>query len=133
MLLPRISTNVSVHQVDPDGNPLALFLASLARLAASVPADTLVLPSHGLPFRGARERVAQLEEHHRLRLGELEDACGEPKSAAEVIGTLFRRELDVHQTFFAMGEALAHLNYLMYDGVLARAPQSDGIVRFVRR
>ncbi len=132
MLLPRISTNISVHQVDPEANPLALYLASLRRLAADTPADTLVLPSHGLPFRGSRERVAQLEEHHRLRLGELEDACAEPKSAAEVIATLFRRELDIHQTFFAMGEALAHLNYLLHDGVLRRLPPEAGIVRFVR-
>jgi glyoxylase-like metal-dependent hydrolase (beta-lactamase superfamily II) len=132
MLLPRISTNISVMQVDPDANPLALFLASLRRLGDLVPAGTLVLPSHGLPFRGMRERVAQLEEHHRLRLGELEDVCGEPRAAADVIGTLFRRELDDHQTFFAMGEAIAHLNYLMHDGSLRRTPGADGIVRFVR-
>jgi glyoxylase-like metal-dependent hydrolase (beta-lactamase superfamily II) len=131
MLLPRISTNISVHHVDPDGDPLALFLASLRRLVALTPADTLVLPSHGLPFRGMRERVAQLEEHHALRLGELEEACGEAKSAAEVIGTLFRRSLDAHQTLFAMGESLAHLNYLMHQRRLARALGADGIVRFV--
>jgi glyoxylase-like metal-dependent hydrolase (beta-lactamase superfamily II) len=133
MLLPRISTNISVNQVDPDGDPLALFLASLARFVELLPGDTLVLPSHGLPFRGLRERVAQLEEHHRLRLGELEDACGEPRSAAEVIGTLFRRKLDEHQTFFAMGEAIAHLNYLMHAGALRRATDADGVVRFVRK
>jgi len=132
MLLPRISTNISVQQVDPDANPLALFLGSLGRLTELVPAGTLVLPSHGLPFRGMRERVAQLEEHHRLRLGELEDVCAEPKSAAEVIGTLFRRKLDVHQTLFAMGEALAHLNYLMHAGVLARTSDAGGTVRFVK-
>jgi glyoxylase-like metal-dependent hydrolase (beta-lactamase superfamily II) len=133
MLLPRISTNISVQQVDPDGNPLAMFLASLQHLVAQTPADTLVLPSHGLPFRGMRERVAQLEEHHRLRLGELEDACDAPKSAADVIGTLFRRQLDAHQMFFAMGEALAHLNYLMHAGVLIRSIDADGIARFVKR
>jgi glyoxylase-like metal-dependent hydrolase (beta-lactamase superfamily II) len=132
MLLPRISTNISVNQVDPDGNPLALFLGSLRHLVARLPGDTLVLPSHGLPFRGMRERVAQLEEHHRLRLAELEDVCDEPRAAAEVIATLFRRKLDEHQTFFAMGEAIAHLNYLMHDGVLRRATGADGVVRFVR-
>jgi glyoxylase-like metal-dependent hydrolase (beta-lactamase superfamily II) len=131
MLLPTISTNIGVSQVDPEADPLALFLGSLRRLAA-LPVDTLVLPSHGLPFRGMRERVTQLEEHHRTRLAELADACREPKSAAEVIGTLFRRELDDHQTFFAMGEAIAHLNYLMYDGTLARKLGMDRVVRFKR-
>jgi hypothetical protein len=49
-----------------------------------------------------------------------------------VIGTLFRRQLDVHQTFFAMGEALAHLNYLMHAGRFVRQAGADGVVRFVR-
>lgn len=132
MLLPRISTNISVNQVDPDANPLALFLASLHRYTQEIGGDPLVLPSHGLPFRGMRERVGQLEAHHAARLGELEDACTAPKSPAEVIGTLFRRELDAYQTFFAMGEALAHLNYLMHAGRFARLAGADGVVRFVR-
>jgi glyoxylase-like metal-dependent hydrolase (beta-lactamase superfamily II) len=137
MLLPKISTNISVNQVDPDANPLALFLASLHRLTAVIGGDPLVvdplvLPSHGLPFRGMRERVTQLEAHHAARLEELEDACGEPRSPADVIGTLFRRKLDVHQTFFALGEALAHLNYLMHAGRFVRRTDADGVVRFVR-
>jgi glyoxylase-like metal-dependent hydrolase (beta-lactamase superfamily II) len=132
MLLPRISTNISVNQVDPDANPLALFLASLHRYTKEIGGDPLVLPSHGLPFRGMRERVGQLEAHHAARLEELEDACGEPRSPADVIGTLFRRKLDVHQTFFAMGEALAHLNYLMHAGRFVRRTGADGVVRFVR-
>jgi glyoxylase-like metal-dependent hydrolase (beta-lactamase superfamily II) len=132
MLLPRISTNVAVSSVNPDGNPLALFLDSLARYARELPADVLVLPSHGLPFRGAHARVAQLEDHHASRLAELEEACDAPRSAADVIGTLFRRNLDTHQTFFAMGEALAHLNLLVARGRLARSVGEDGIARFVR-
>jgi glyoxylase-like metal-dependent hydrolase (beta-lactamase superfamily II) len=133
MLLPRISTNVAVSSVTPEADPLALFLASIARYAADLPADVLVLPSHGLPFRGARERVAQLEAHHVARLAELEEACATPRAAAEVIGTLFRRKLDLHQTFFAMGETLAHLNYLAGRGRLVRAVGEDGIARFVRQ
>lgn len=132
MLLPRISTNVAVSSVTPEADPLALFLASLARYAAELPADALVLPSHGLPFRGAHERVAQLEAHHQERLAELEEACAEPKAAADVITTLFRRKLDLHQTFFAMGEALAHLNYLAGKGRLARTVGGDGVARFSR-
>jgi glyoxylase-like metal-dependent hydrolase (beta-lactamase superfamily II) len=129
MVLPRISTNVSVWGIEPEGNPLALFLESIGRFAA-LPPGTLVLPSHGLPFRGLRERIAQLEEHHRLRLAELHEACDAPKSAAEVLGTLFRRELDAHQTFFAMGEAMAHLHYLHADGRLAREQGTDGVIRY---
>ena len=54
-VLPEISPNVSVQAHEPDGDPLARYLASLARLRAAVPAETLVLPSHNLPFFGLHD------------------------------------------------------------------------------
>jgi glyoxylase-like metal-dependent hydrolase (beta-lactamase superfamily II) len=131
MVLPKISTNISVWSVDPDGNPLQQFLDSLKRYAG-LPVDTLVLPSHGLPFRGLRERIEQLEEHHRQRCEELLDACTRPLSAFEAVPTLFQRELDTHQLFFAMGEAMAHLHYLYYQGSLKREFDTDGVIRYMR-
>jgi glyoxylase-like metal-dependent hydrolase (beta-lactamase superfamily II) len=59
MVLPRISTNVSVFAIEPEGNPLQLYLDSLGKFA-DLPDDTLVLPSHGKPFRGLHTRIAQL-------------------------------------------------------------------------
>jgi glyoxylase-like metal-dependent hydrolase (beta-lactamase superfamily II) len=129
MLLSTISTNVSVWSIDPEGDPLRLFLDSIARYR-ELPADMLVLPSHGKPFRGAHERVEQLERHHRERLGELMQSLQNPKSAAELLSVLFRRPLDAHQTFFAMGEAIAHLHYLYYAGRAKRARGDDGIMRY---
>jgi glyoxylase-like metal-dependent hydrolase (beta-lactamase superfamily II) len=132
MLLPKISTNVSVSPVEPDGDPLALFLHSLSAFESLAP-DTLVLPSHGLPFRGIPLRIAQLRAHHDARLGELEDAVrasGAPLCAAELVPVLFRRELDVHQLFFAMGEAIAHLNHLWHSGRLDRLVAADHTLRF---
>ncbi len=130
MLLPRISTNIAVRPIDPQSNPLKLFLESIRRYL-ELPADMLVLPSHGLPFRGAHARVAQLEAHHAERLGELQAACAAaPRSAEQVLEVLFRRKLDTSQIFFAMGEAIAHLHYLQYDGKLARMVGADGVARF---
>lgn len=130
MLLSTISTNVSVWSVDPEGDPLRLFLESVARYR-ELPHDVLVLPSHGKPFRGAHTRVEQLEKHHESRFGELKKALQEqPQSAAELLGVLFRRSLDAHQTFFAMGEAIAHLHYLYYAGQARRAVGADGVVRY---
>ena len=131
MLLSTISTNVSVWSIDPEGDPLRLFLDSIARYR-ELPADMLVLPSHGKPFRGAHERVGQLERHHQERLGELIQSLENPKSAAELLGVLFRRPLDAHQTFFAMGEAIAHLHYLYYAGRAQRARGDDGIMRYAK-
>jgi glyoxylase-like metal-dependent hydrolase (beta-lactamase superfamily II) len=130
MLLPRISTNIAVRSIDPWSNPLRLFLESIGRYRG-LPADVFVLPSHGLPFHGARARIAQLEAHHAERLAELEVACAaSPSSAADVLELLFRRKLDTSQIFFAMGEAIAHLHYLQYDGRLARSVGADGVARF---
>jgi glyoxylase-like metal-dependent hydrolase (beta-lactamase superfamily II) len=130
MLLSTISTNVSVWSIDPEGDPLRLFLESIARYR-DLPEDVLVLPSHGKPFRGARARVRQLEEHHEAHFRELKEALKEkPKSAGELLGVLFRRPLDSHQTFFAMGEAIAHLHYLYYAGKARRAIGPDGVMRY---
>jgi glyoxylase-like metal-dependent hydrolase (beta-lactamase superfamily II) len=130
MLLPTISTHVGVWPTDPDGDPLGLFLRSIGRYR-ELPGDTLALPSHGLPFRGAHARVTQLEAHHEARLAELLRACAEgPRSAADVLELIFRRPLDAHQLFFAMGEAIAHLHCLERAGRLRRTRGADGVTRF---
>ena len=132
MLLPRISTNVSVWASEPDGDPLGQFLDSLAAFDR-LPPNTLVLPSHGLPFRGIPLRVAELNSHHDTRLAELAeavDAATSPVSAADVVPVLFHRELDLQQRYFAMGEAIAHLNRLWCGGRISREIAADGAVRF---
>jgi len=131
MVLPRISTNVSVFAVEPEANPVQLYLESLMQYHA-LPQDTLVLPSHGKPFRGLHTRIGQLVEHHRERLAEVVAACAVPRSAADIVPIMFRRALDAHQLTFAMGEALAHLHKLWLEGTLVRECDEDGILRFRR-
>jgi glyoxylase-like metal-dependent hydrolase (beta-lactamase superfamily II) len=131
MLLPRISTNVSVWPSEPEADPVGEFLASLSQFDA-LPDSTLVLPSHGLPFRGAALRVKALQEHHHVRLDRLRLFCQEPKTAAEVLPVLFERKFDDHHLLFAMGEAIAHLNYLMLRSQLRRLRDVEGCFRFQR-
>ncbi len=129
MVLPRISTNVSVFAVEPEGNPLQQYLDSLSKFE-DLPDDTLVLPSHGKPFRGLHIRIAQLRAHHVERLAEVVEACRTPQTAMQIVPIMFRRPLDAHQLSFALGEALAHLHKLWRDGVLLREIDALGIVRF---
>ena len=132
MVLPRISTNVSVIDLEPEADPLPLYLRSIAQFK-SLPADTLVLPSHGKPFRGLHTRIDQLQQHHDARLAEVLQACtGAALSAADLLPVLFKRPLDLHQTTFAMGEAIAHLHALWHQGALTRSLGDDGIWRFAR-
>ncbi|MGH7060811.1 MAG: MBL fold metallo-hydrolase [Stellaceae bacterium] len=129
-VLPRISPNVSVQAHEPDGDPLARFLRSLDKLRATLPPETLVLPSHNLPFFGLHTRLDELAAHHRARCSEVLAACAVPQSAVDLLPVLFRRPLDRHQTAFALGEALAHLHYLTAQGALARELDTDGVYRF---
>ncbi len=130
MVLPRISTNVSVHASEPEANPLQLFLDSLLRYV-ELPESTLVLPSHGKPFTGLATRIVQLQDHHRERLEEiLQAASDHALSAADTLPILFKRKLDTHQMTFAMGEALAHLHYLWVQGKLERFLDQNGVQRF---
>lgn len=132
MLLPTISTNISVGAVEPDADPLARFLDSLAAFEA-LPAATLVLPSHGRPFRGIALRVGELRAHHAARLAELHTATLDaraPLAAGELMNVLFPRELDLQQQFFAMGETIAHLNHLWRARKLERHGDAGGAIRF---
>ncbi len=130
MMLPRISTNVSVYEVEPEADSLRLFLESIDRFKA-LPEDTLTLPSHGKPFTGLHTRIQQLHDHHRDRLAEVMEACGsKPCSGADILPIMFKRKLDLHQTTFAMGEAVAHLHALWFSGKLRRSMDADGVYRF---
>lgn len=130
MVLPRISTNVSVFDTEPEADPLRLYLRSIKKFVP-LPEDALVLPSHGRPFYGLHERIRQQEDHHSERLAEVLAACKTPMSAADIVPLMFKRKLDVHQLTFALGEALAHQHLLYFSGQLARTIGDDGIVRFV--
>lgn len=128
-VLPRITPNVSVMPQLADNNPLQSFLHTLTTLEA-LPDDTLVLPSHGKPFKGLKQRLAYLKRHHELRLDEIWQACKQPCSAYELFVVLFSRELDAQQTSFALGETLAHLHYLEQQGRVQRVMEG-AIARFV--
>ena len=130
MMLPRISTNVSVYEQEPESDALTLFLDSIDKFLP-LPIDTLVLPSHGKPFTGLHTRIQQLHDHHRDRLAEVLEACeAQPCSAADMLPVLFKRTLDLHQTTFAMGESIAHLHALWFGSTLQRTLDADGVYRF---
>jgi glyoxylase-like metal-dependent hydrolase (beta-lactamase superfamily II) len=129
MLLPRISTNVSVFAIEPEADPVKLYLDSLEKFSA-LASETMVLPSHGKPFRRLHVRIDQLRAHHAERLAEVLAVCTTPQSAVDIVPVMFKRPLDGHQLSFAIGEALAHLHTLWYEGKLARRLHEDGVIRF---
>ncbi|MCL2913969.1 MBL fold metallo-hydrolase [Shewanella corallii] len=115
-LLPEISSNVLVNEIEPNANPLALWLKSLDRLE-QFPADTLVLPAHGPVFRGIKPRSRALIEHHHTHLDLLESAALQGLTLWQAMQVMFNRQLSSRklgpvEKMLALGETQAHLNYL---------------------
>jgi glyoxylase-like metal-dependent hydrolase (beta-lactamase superfamily II) len=128
-VLPRISSNVSVFPTEPDANPLADWLFSLAKIKREVPDDVLVLPAHNDPFQGLHGRLDYLLGGHERGLTRLRQALAEPKRAVDVFGALFAREIghEAQVLGLATGESLAHLNYLVARGEATVERAADGI------
>jgi glyoxylase-like metal-dependent hydrolase (beta-lactamase superfamily II) len=111
-ILSKITPVVGVFPSQPWSDPLADYLASLDRLR-KLPADTIVLPSHGLPFRGLHARIDQLKAHHASRLQALWDLLETPKSGLEMAQGLFPKAMAAGgQVTMALAETLAHAHYL---------------------
>ncbi len=126
-VLPRISSNVSVYPTEPEANPLADWLKSLAAIKARVPDDVLVLPAHNDPFHGLHLRLDHLIAGHERGLARLREDLTEPKRVIDVFHTLFRRKIDDAILGLATGEAVAHLNCLMARGQAVRIRDENGV------
>jgi len=131
-VLPKISSNVSVYPTEPDADPLADWLSSLADLKRRIPDDVLVLPAHNSPFTGLHARIEALAEGHRDNLARLEQGMTLPKRAIDVFGALFARPIKPSVLGMATGEALAHLNYLTRSGRALRETDGEGVWRWRR-
>ena len=125
-VLARISPNISVQAMDPEGDPLGIYLRSLAGLKRDMPTGVLVLPGHNLPFVGLHARIDELAAHHEARCLAIVEACRQgPRTAADLVPIVFRRAIDdPHQMGFAFSEVLAHVNYLLRQARLQ--PASGG-------
>ena len=130
-VLPTISPNVSFSPRGTDTNPLRSYLESLQRLSA-LDDHTLVLPSHGRPFYGLRTRAADLTAHHEAHLLDTLHAADQPKTAFEFVPVLFKRRLIGSHWMFAMGETIAHAEYLALSGKFVRHTDGQGVIRYCR-
>ncbi|GAB4072806.1 MBL fold metallo-hydrolase [Barrientosiimonas marina] len=116
-ILPKITPNIS-YWFHGEPNPLARYLESLDKIE-KVEAD-FVIPSHGDPFHGANDRIEEIKSHHDERLQQTLESIGNGNTVYSVCQSLFRKELTVHEMRFAVGETLAHLEYLRYKGECER-------------
>ena len=123
-VLPRITSNVSVHFSNADEDELAEYLASMDRFAR-LPEQTLVLPSHGRVFTGLHGRIAQIRRSHDQQLARTAELCAAPVNAWELAPRLFARSINDDNVLLAFGETLAHLKYLENRGRLETQFQGE--------
>ncbi|MDT4872191.1 hypothetical protein FQZ97_1073660 [compost metagenome] len=127
-MLPRISSNVSVHPTEPYGDPMGDWLESLERIKTTVPDDVLVLPAHDDPFRNLHARLDRLLGSHRRALGRLHKLLEEgPKRVVDLFSVLFARRIDAEVLLLATGETQANLNYLVQRDKATVSDDADGV------
>jgi len=125
-ILPRITPHIGVYPMEPDANPLRYYLNSLGTFRG-LPPETLVLPAHGDLFRNLSARLDQIGTHHYDRLKALLAALSRPSTVVETLPVLFRRDHGGEHRFLAHGEALAHLHWLLGEGLVERTLSDDGV------
>ncbi len=98
----------------------------------------LVLPGHRRRWSDLKTRVEVIKKHHSIRLQEALSALDKPKTAWEVAPNItwdlvFSRWEDVHvvQKWFAVGETIAHLEYLYHKGQVDKV-EKDGVIKYFR-
>jgi glyoxylase-like metal-dependent hydrolase (beta-lactamase superfamily II) len=123
-VLPRITPNISVYPNGPTDNPLMRYLNSLNDFKG-LDDETLILPSHGDPFQKLNKRIDQIITHHQSRNDRVVEICNAPKTAFEVTVQLFDRDLSGWSWYFAIGETIAHLNYLMVKNRVSAMIKDD--------
>ncbi len=132
-ILPKISSNVSVHPNEPEANPMADWMNSLDKVQARVPDDVLVLPAHNDCFHGLHARIEQLRAGQHKAFDQLRETLrAEPRRVVDVFPSLFRRPIDPNdagQLGLATGEAIACLNYLLQRGEVGKEMR-DGVAFF---
>ncbi len=128
-VLAKITPNISVDAMDPEGDPLGIYLRSLDRLKQVIPENVLVLPGHNLPFIGLHTRVDGLTSHHEARCLAILEACRKaPRTVAELVPVVFGRSIDdPHQMAFAFSEALAHANFMARRSELQSIETPNGL------
>ncbi len=121
-ILPKITPNISYWFMG-DQNPLQTFMESLQKIKKL---DVeYVIPSHGEPFYGANDRIEEIAKHHESRLNDILDQLKDGRTVYDVCRHLFGDRLTTHEMRFAIGETLAHLEFLRKKGECQREVRRD--------
>mgnify|MGYP001160324363 CR=1 FL=1 len=119
-LLPTITPHVT--QWGEESDALTDYLDSLEKVG-KLDVD-VVLPAHEDLFQDHRKRISELQEHHRLRATEMLSEIQKQELTAFQIASRIHWDIEyaswdrfpLFQKFLAVGETLAHLEFLEKQG-----------------
>ena len=131
-LLPKISPVIAVYEMTPKADPLGDYLESFPSFSDIRP-DALVLPSHGMPYHGVHDRILELREHHDRRLDATIEFLRAPRIPIDLARVMFPHVEGPDNIGFALGETLAHVNYLVGRGKVAEHRDASGRIVYVAR
>lgn len=130
-----ITPNISCWNGVEDS--LGDYLESLERMK-QYPAQ-IYLSGHRSPQGDFKARVEEIKEHHRRRIEETYEAvkgapgCSAFEAASHLTWSMRGRSWDefpMEQRWFAVGETIAHLDYLRVRGRINSKSSSYGIIYF---
>ncbi len=128
-ILGDISPNITYYWGEQ--NPLHQFWSSL-QLIERLDVQQ-VLPGHRRPFNDCRGRIQELYTHHQHRLDEAYEILRKAPLTGYQVASLMTWDMVYRcwdevapvQKFFATGEALAHLQFLLAEGKVKCERQGD--------
>jgi glyoxylase-like metal-dependent hydrolase (beta-lactamase superfamily II) len=120
-VLPGITPVITVYDdhVAGTSDPLGDFLASLRKVSRL--GATRALPAHRAPFDDVAGRAAEIAEHHRRRLAQIEEQLADGPKTLWAIAERMEwnkgwERLDTFARHLALGEAGSHLRHLALTG-----------------
>lgn len=131
-ILYDITPNIALWS--DEENPLEEYLRSLDKINALE--INLTLPGHRSLMGSPRERIAELKSHHQKRLAEIKEilkngTMNAYQVAAHMTWDLTYKtweEFPTPQKWFATGEAIAHIKYLVENGQVSQGEEDGKIV-----
>jgi len=122
--------NVYVPQYRGRRTGLAHYIDSL-RAIEGLDAS-LILPGHGAPYAGLRDRVAEIRRHHEQRKARVMELVRERDRSIVGIVRAIWQDLAPDGFFLALREVHGHLDLLEDEGRVAREMR-DGVARWRAR
>ncbi|MBX2885933.1 MAG: MBL fold metallo-hydrolase [Granulosicoccus sp.] len=129
-ILPAISPNLSVHFSEPNADVVSEWLESCVNFGSIADDETLCLPGHNRPYTGVPTRCFQFLDNCEQIISRIEQSLKKPKTAADLMTDIYRREISSNEKFSLIGETMGYLNHLLNTNRVKRRVSSTGAFRW---